>query len=94
MVTRFTDIVNVFEGFGRQDSKMEITDKSLRPQPFKWESKTSDTKKANNLKKLPLEGAHWIFDDLVEKQEKKRQKEEGKKKIIALKAKKENEKNE
>ena len=72
MVTRFTDIVNVFEGFGRQDSKMEIIDKSLRPQPFKWESKTNDTKKANNFKKLPLEGAHWIFDDLVAKQEKKK----------------------
>ena len=76
MVTRFTDIVNAFEGFGRQVSKMEIVDKSLRPQPFKWESKTSDTKKENNLKKLPFEGAHWIFDDLVAKQEKGRQEEE------------------
>ena len=43
MFTRFTDIVNVLEGFGSKVSEMEIMDKILRSQPFNWDSKTNES---------------------------------------------------
>ena len=51
---------------------------------------TNNTGKENNLKKLSLEGAHWIFDDLAVKQEKERQ-DEGNNKSIVMNAEKEKE---
>ena len=91
MFTRLSDIVNSLEGLGRQVSKVEIVDKILRWLPFKWDSMTNNTGnntgKENNLKKLSLEGAHWIFDDLAVKQEKERQ-DEGNNKSIVMNAEK------
>ena len=90
MFTRLSDIVNSLEGLGRQVSKVEIVDKILRWLPFKWDSMTKNTGKEKNLKKLSLEGAHWIFDDLAVKQEKERQ-DEGNNKSIVMNAEKEKE---
>ena len=90
MFTRLSDIVNSLEGLGRQVSKVETVDKILRWLPFKWDSMTNNTGKEKNLKKLSLEGAHWIFDDLAVKQEKERQ-DEGNNKSIVMNAEKEKE---
>ena len=90
MFTRLSDIVNSLEGLGRQVSKVETVDKILRWLPFKWDSMTNNTGKEKNLKKLSLEGAHWIFDDLAVKQEKERQ-DEGNNKSIVMNAEREKE---
>ena len=91
MFTRFTDVVNGFEGLGKKVSEQDKVSKILRCLPPKWNSKTEAIKEAKNLKELPLEkliGSLMTYEMKIARREKEMQ-EESKTKSIALKAKKE-----
>ena len=55
MFTRFTDVVNGFEGLGNRVTEEDKISKILRCLPPKWNSKTEAIKEAKNLRELPLE---------------------------------------
>ena len=55
MFTRFTNVVNGFEGLGNRVSEGDKVSKILRCLPTKWNSKTEAIEEAKNLKELPLE---------------------------------------
>ena len=89
MFTRFTDVVNGLEGLGNRISEEDKVFKILRCLPSKWNSKTEAFEKAKNLQELPLDeliGSLMTYEMKIARQEKEKQKEEGKKKSIALKA--------
>ena len=89
MFTRFTDVVHVLEGLGNRVSEKDKVSKILRCLPSKWNCKTEAIKKAKNLKELHLEELIYslmTYEMKIARQEKEIQDEEGKKKIIALKA--------
>ena len=87
MITRFTNIVNGLEAWGKTHKESEKVIKILRSLPSKWHTKVTVIQKAKDLTKLPLEeliGPLMTYEvNLAKKQQ---EGENKKKKSIALKA--------
>ena len=54
MITRFTDIVNGLETFGKTCKESEKVMKILRSLPSKWHTKVTTIQEAKDLTKLPI----------------------------------------
>ena len=87
MITRFTDIVNGLEAWGKTHKESEKVMKILRSLPSKWHTKVTAIQEAKNLTKLPMEeliGSLMTYEiNLAKKQQ---EGENKKKKSTALKA--------
>ena len=89
MFTRFTYVVNGFEGLINGVSEKYKISKILRCPLPKWNSKTEAIEEAKNLKELPLKeliDSLITYEMKIARQEKEMQEEKGKKKNITLKA--------
>ena len=87
MITRFTDIVNGLKALGKSYKELENMMKILRSLPSKWDAKVTVIQKAKDLTKLHLDeliGSLMTYEiNLAKKQQ---EREDKKKKSIALKA--------
>ncbi|XP_077232400.1 uncharacterized protein LOC143869726 [Tasmannia lanceolata] len=92
MYTRFTNIMNEFEGLGKVFSNEEMINKILRSLPKTWDPKTTAIEEAKNVETMRLEelvGSLITFELKMKKketEEKEAPREDSKKKSIAFKA--------